>query len=273
MNTLIAQRDRMQEWWNSLKNTEQLYIAGMIIAGLFFGAIAIAGTGLSADILLITSATTIGIAFVMESYRWLVARLEAFPAKWLTGVVTVMAAAVATGAASSTLATATGQDPSVFERTTTFLAPLSFVPILATLIAIGGTLGLPLIMISELAKHGCTLGKPKNFDVLLSLARAGGMAFVAVVAAQLLLPSTRLYEGLETTARYSAFFLDMVPDRTCAATGGDRVVRINDNLVVIGRLTDDGLQFVRRECAVAAQSEVLRPPQMPSASKSAAALE
>lgn len=273
MKTFIGRRDRMQQWWTSLDNTKQLYLAGMIMAGLFVGAIAIAGISLPGDILLMTSVTVIGIAFVMEFYHWLVTKLEVPLAKWLTGVVTVMAAAIATGAASSTLATATGQDPVIFKTSTAFLAPLAFVPIFATLIMIGAFFALPIFILREFAKHGLTVGKPKEFDMLLSVARAIGLVVVASAAAQLVSPATRLNEGLEITARYGAFFLDMVPDRTCAPTVGDRVARINDSLVVIGRLTNDGLQFVRTECAIAAQSTVLRPPQMQQASKSTTALE
>jgi hypothetical protein len=220
-----------------------------------------------------TAAVSTGIAFVIEGYRWLVAALEAPLAKWLTGVAGVMAAALATGAALSTLAVATGQDPSSFKTATAFLAPLSFVPILAVLIMAGGLVGLPFLIFGSLVKHGLTPSKLKDFDVLLSVARLIGFFTIIAFAGELASPSTRLNEGLETTARYSAFFLDMVPDRACTPTEGDRVARINDSLVIIGRLTDDGLQFVRRECAIAAQSEVLRPPQMPSASESAAALE
>lgn len=258
---LLTRRDRMQQWWMALDNVKQLYVAGMIMAGLFVATIVVSGIGLPADVLLMTAIAITAIAFLIETYRWLVAALEAPLAKWLTGVTGVMAAAMATGAASSTLAVATGQDPSAFKTATTFLAPLAFVPILAGLVMIGGVVGLPFFIIGSLVKHSLTPGKPRDFDVLLSLVRVIGLAVVASAAAQLLSPSTRLNDGLEATARYSAYFLDMVPDRACAPTEGDRVARVNDSLVIIGRLTEDGLQFVRKDCAVAAESIALRPPQ------------
>lgn len=273
MNMLIADHGRMQQWWSSLDNVKQLYVAGMIMAGLFVATIPIAGIGLLSDVFLTTATTTAAIAFVIEGYRWLVAKLEAPLAKWLIGIAGVMAAALATGAASSTLAVATGQDPSAFKTATAFLAPLSFIPILATLIIAGGLLVLIFYFTGSLAKHSLSRAKLRGFDVLLSFARGIGIIGVASAASQVISPPMQFNDGLEAAARYSAFFLDMVPDRTCAPTAGDRVVRINDNLVVIGRLTEDGLQFVRRECAVTAQSTVLRPPKIPSTSKNAVAME
>ena len=261
MNMLIAHHGRVQQWWSSLDNVKQLYVAGMIMAGLFVATIAASGIGLPADVLLMTAITITAIAFVIESYRWLVAALEAPLAKWLTGVAGVMAAAVATGAASATLAVATGQDPNAFKTATAFLAPLSFIPILAMLIIAGGLLWLPFFVIGMLAKHSLARGKPKDFDMLLSFARIVGLTGIAAAAGQLISPPTRINEGLETAARYSAFFLDMVPDRTCAPIEGDRVARINDSLVIVGRMTDDGLQFVRKDCAISAESAELKPPR------------
>ena len=58
-----------------------------------------------------------------------------------------------------------------------------------------------------------------------------------------------------------AFFLDTVPDRACAPTEGDHVARINDSLAIITRMTDDGVQFVRKDCAIAAESTELLPPK------------
>ena len=263
---LLERHDRIQQWWMALDNVKQLYVAGMIMAGLFVAIIAIAGMGLLADVVLLTATTIAAIAFVIEGYRRLVATLEAPLAKWLTGVAGVMAAALATGAASSTLAVATGQDPSAFKTATAFLAPLSFVPILAMLIMVGGLFVLPIYMIGALAKHGLTRGKLRDLDLLLSFARVIGLIGIAAAAGQLISPPTRFNDGLEVAARYSAFFLDMVPDRACAPTEGDRVARISDSLVIIARMTDDGVQFVRKDCVIEAETNALRPPKKSAAS-------
>lgn len=256
----LTGRDRLQKWWLLLDNAKQLYVAGMAMAVLFVVVVVVTGKGLPAEILFLTAVTTFAIAFLIEGYRWLIATLEAPAAKWLTAVGGVMAAALATGAASSTLATATGQDPNAFKTATAFLAPVSFVPILAMLVVIGGVLGMPFFAIGMFAKHGLTRGKLKDFDMLLSFGRLMGFATLVVTAAQLVSPPARLEKGLEKAAGYSAYFLDMAPNRTCAPTEGDRVARINDSLVVIGRVTDDGLQFVRQNCAVAAEATTLRQP-------------
>lgn len=256
----LTRRDRLQKWWLLLDNAKQLYVAGMAMAVLFVVVVVVTGKGLPAEILFLTAVTSFAIAFLIEGYRWLIATLEAPAAKWLTAVGGVMAAALATGAASSTLAAATGQDPNAFKTATAFLAPMSFVPILAMLVVIGGVLGLPFFAISMFAKHGLTRGKPKDLDVLLSFGRLMGFAALVTAAAQLVSPSAPLEKGLEKAAGYSAYFLDMAPNRTCAPTEGDRVARINDSLVIIGRVTDDGLQFVRQNCAIAAEPTTLRQP-------------
>lgn len=265
LNKLTVLRDRFQHWWSPLDNAKQLYVAGMVLLGLSVGVGTAIDYGISASVLFMTAAVSTGIAFVIEGYRWLLAALEAPLAKWMTGVAGVMAAAIATGAASSTLAAATGQDPSTFKTAIAFLAPLSFVPILAMMVMLGGLIGMPFFVLGMFAKHGMTRGKPKDFDMLLSLARLIGFIVIVSAAAQLVSPSTRLNDGLETVARYSAYLLDMYPDRACSPIEGDRVSRINDNLIIIGRMTDDGLQFVRKECAISAESTDLRPSKKPTA--------
>jgi len=106
----LTGRDRLQKWGLLLDNAKQLYVAGMAMAVLFVVVVVVTGKGLPAEILFLTAVTSFAIAFLIEGYRWLIATLEAPAAKWLTAVGGVMAAALATGAATSTLAAATGQE-------------------------------------------------------------------------------------------------------------------------------------------------------------------
>jgi len=68
-------------------------------------------------------------------------------------------------------------------------------------------------------------------------------------------------DRMQFVGAYVAFVLDMQLNPACAENPGDRVARINDDLVVIARQTGAGIVFARRACPISAQTEPLPPPK------------
>ncbi|MBO9739435.1 hypothetical protein J7432_10515 [Xanthomonas axonopodis pv. begoniae] len=199
-----------------------------------------------------------GLCFLKEAYDWVVSKLQPPLVKLLMPAGGVMAAAAATGVSRMAVNEARGQDPVAFTTTVAFLVPLSFVPVLEALIAVGGIFVLPATLIGGLGKAAYTWTKPKDLEVLLSFARMIGCVTVIVVSTSLLNASSFIFPTLRWLAGHGAMMFDLQPNTACAEDSKDRVLRLTDDVVILGRTTDDGLRFVRRTCALQAESTLLR---------------
>ncbi|MCW2037723.1 hypothetical protein FHR67_002608 [Xanthomonas arboricola] len=199
--------------------------------------------------------------FLREAYVWILPKLQLPLVKLLVAAGSVTAAAAATGVSRMAVNEATGQDPAAFTTTVAFLVPVSFVPVLAALIAIGGVLVIPGTILGSLGKAMITWSKPADLDVILSLARVIGCLAVITSAASVLSATSFLFPTMEWLAGHSALMFDLQPNKVCGEVKEDRVIRLNDGLVIVGRVTDDGVQFVRRACPLSAEDTALRPPE------------
>lgn len=208
-----------------------------------------------------------GLVFLREAYVWLLPKLELPLVKLLIAAAGVMAAAAATGISRMAVNDATGQDPSHFGTTVALLVPLSFAPVLAALVTVSGFVIIPGTLLWGLLKALLTWSKPTDLDILLSVARMFGCIVVVVAAASLLTPSSFLFPSLRWLASHSAYLFDFQPNPACGPVESDRVLRLNDDLVIIARMTADGPQFVRRECSLLAESTPLRAPKASSEAK------
>lgn len=199
--------------------------------------------------------------FLREAYAWILPKLQLPLVKLLVAAGSVTAAAAATGVSRMAVNEATGQDPAAFATTVAFLVPISFVPVLAALIAIAGAFVIPGTILGSLGKAMITWSKPTDLDVILSLARVIGCLAVITSAASLLSATSFLFPAMEWLAGRSALTFDLQPNKACGEVKGDRVLRLNDELVIVGRVTNDGVQFVRRACPLSAEDTPLRPPE------------
>jgi hypothetical protein len=260
---------RLKTWWLGHPGVIRLYLGGI---GCSLIAIALMITGpksLATNVAFYAAFTLLAIAFLREIYIWVLPKLELPLVKLAIAAVGVMAAAAATGISRMTVSDATGQAPEQFSTTIALLVPLSFISVLALITSTVGVVILSLAMIWAFAKVGITKSSIVELDMVLMIARIVAGIVVVVGAASLLSPSSFFNPSMKWVAGYSAYLFDLQPDPSCAPTDGDRVARINDDLVIIGRATDDGLQFVRKACAIAAEGSELRPPRKIQASPKA----
>lgn len=253
--------ERASKRWSSFPSAARLYLVGLLIFAAGFALSFFQPKGLAVNWAFTTAMICLGAGFLREGYGWAVLRKDYPLVKLAGGVLTVMAAAVATGGAAITIADATGQDPSNFKSSIALLAPLSFVPILAIVVMLVGFFSLPIILLLSAGKHALKKQGDDGFEALLLIARILGSVALIAGAGQLLSPSTRVDDGLKWIAAYSAYMLDMHTDQNCSTVPGDRITRLNDNLVILGRITDEGPRFARVSCALAPEATVLPPPK------------
>ncbi|WOB25453.1 MULTISPECIES: hypothetical protein [Xanthomonas] len=169
-----------------------------------------------------------------------------------------IALAAATGVGRVVVNEATSQQASLFPTSSALLSLLSIVPVTATLMTVLGAIPAFLAMGWGLLKLSRSEATNGHLDVIVTLIR-GLSAFVVLFGASALSNSQSVvYPAMRWVAAYSAFFLDLQQDAACAPLEGDKVARVNDNLVLVGRLTEAGPQFARKACALAPEATVLR---------------
>lgn len=261
VKALLDYRDQILRKWADLPSVARIYVVGLFVFAFGMVLVLVHADGLIINWAITAAMICLGIGFIREGYDWTVLRKDYPIFKITSGVLAVMAAAVATGASAITLADATGQDPGNFKSSIALLAPLAFVPVLALVAMVVSFCSLPLVLFFSLGKHFAAKEKNDNFLVLLMISRLLGFIALVAGAGQLLNPSTGLDAGLKKIAAYSAYLLDMHADPICSAIPGDRIVRLNDNLVIVGRITNDGPRFVRRSCGLAPEVTALPPPK------------
>lgn len=252
---------RFKTWWAGIRPTAQVYL---IALACFVISVTVFSVHLNHDAARIgcyLSFFLFAAGFLREAYVWILPKLQLPLVKLLVAAGSVTAAAAATGVSRMAVNEATGQDPAAFATTVAFLVPISFVPVLAALIAIAGVFVIPGTILGSLGKAMITWSKPADLDVILSLARIIGCLAVITSAASVLSAKSVLFPTMEWLAGHSALMFDLQPNKFCSEFKEDRVLRLNDSLVIVGRVTDDGVQFVRRACPLSAEDTVLRPPE------------
>jgi hypothetical protein len=254
--------ERLKRWWCGLSPVARVYTLALVSLLISFAITCAAPRHAVAQAFAYVAFALFGLCFLKEAYDWVIPKLQLPLVKLLVAAGGVMAAAAATGVSRMAVNEATGQDPAAFTTTVAFLVPLSFVPVLAALVAVGGVFVVPATMIGSLGRAFFTWSKPKDLDVMLSLARVFGSVTVIAASASLLYASSPLFPTLNWLAGHGAMMFDLQPNTACAENSKDRVLRLTDTVVIVGRTTDDGLQFVRRDCPLVAEGALLAAPRV-----------
>lgn len=250
--------DVARGWWKSKDVVSQLYLSALITTLVAMLLLSWSPGNWAAVMLVRFAFLIFAVTFLREVYTWIIPKLELPLVKLAVAAFGVMAAATATGVSRIVVSEATGQDPAYFGTTVALLVPVSFIPIAAAMVLVGGVLILPATMLWMLLQSLRSWTKPSDRIVLLGCARAFACLVVVGGATSLLKPASPLFLSLRWLAGQSAHVLDAQPNSACALAGDDRVLRINDGLIVLSRMTEDGPQFVRRVCELAEEETPLR---------------
>jgi hypothetical protein len=193
-------------------------------------------------------------AFLLDLYH---AALRAW--EWPLGKIVgtlgaTMVVAVSMALASVTVKEATGIDPEHLSYAVTFLAPLmaGFLLTAGTMLVVVGVFVWFVIEsvwgVLRWRFGSGTDAKPVNTDKVLI--RLVGVFALALTTAVIFDIGQHSYNGvLTTTARRFTYHFEMYPNDACAF-GGERVRRLTDDMVAVGRSTDQGLVFEQRPCAL-----------------------
>lgn len=250
--------------WNGNSAVTRLYYAG-----LTFGFAAAIGwfidpNQLATEVTAYATFALLMMGFVHEIYAWALPQIDRPLVKILIAALGLTIGAAATGLSRIIVSSATGQDPATFSTSVALLVPISFVHVIAALIALVGSLALFSTMIAAFILLLIEVFvKKKIFEFNRPLALARLLALIGVVGScyYLMQPSSIVYQSARWIAGVSAYAFDLHPNPSCSPVVGDRVARINDEVVVIGRETAEGLQFVRKRCEIAAETTQLRAPK------------
>ena len=189
--------------------------------------------------------------YAPEGFAW---RLNCPLGKIVGTLGATMVVAVSMALASVTVKEATGIDPEHLSYAVTFLAPLmaGFLLTAGTMLVVVGVFVWFVIEsvwgVLRWRFGSGTDAKPVNTDKVLI--RLVGVVALALTTAVIFDIGQHSYNGvLTTTARRLTYHFEMYPNDACAF-GGERVRRLTDDMVAVGRSTDQGLVFEQRPCAL-----------------------
>lgn len=191
-------------------------------------------------------------ALAREAYVIVVGHLESAWVKWLIVPLAVMVSAYSLGSAANIINTATGQDPGLFPRASAFMAPIAAIPALALFVSVLAGIAL-FTMFFAWATQLSSKDKNKAGRSWLWLGRIGGAFATMSLISPVIAAESGFGQGVETLASWMVQGLDMHRDQACAAGEWERVLRVNDELVVVARRTERGLTFRREICTLSAQ--------------------
>lgn len=253
-------KQSLKEQWLSQPLAIRGYMAGGILFLASFVGYLFAPEHPAVAAGLYSSCVVVSVSLLLEGYLWLDPKLENRLMKLAASAIGVMALAAATGLSRLAVNEATGQPASHFGSAVGFLVPLSFIPVLAFFLLVGSSAASILLSIVGLGMAALRR-KTSDRELFVLLSRAFA-SFAIVMLLSRFMPSPTVTPGwMKWLAGYSALMLDTEVDESCAEHSKDRIVRINDELVIVGRQTIDGPQFVRRACPLLAESTELRAPR------------
>lgn len=174
-------------------------------------------------------------------------------AKWLTVPILVMGGALALGMAAGLVNAATAQDPEIFPRAITFLAPMAALPLVAMITIFLSFFAIVAFMLAwgdQLSSRDPAVERRAWFWLWRLFA---AICFVAVVS-PVVEAKSGFQRSMHQLASWSAAHLDMHRDPICGPREGDRVRRLNDELVVVAREFPTGTVFRRVACPLTAQA-------------------
>jgi hypothetical protein len=261
---LRSQWSKAQAGWSGLNHSGRLYFGGWVVVLVGLALIITLKANTLTDVVFMTGMACCAMGIVVDLYTWGAQRLNRPLMKLVYSVLGIMATAMAAGGSAWTISEATGQDPSHFKTTIAFLTPLSFVPLFGLAVTLVGLIALPVLFLLAM---GSLAIQDKSVTTWKLFAQMLGYLFILLLGVEAI-SSRSPYDALvHPLAAHAAFSLDMHSDPSCAPLQGDRVIRLNDTLIIVARLTEQGPRFLRKPCPLTAEAGELPPPLVPRAAK------
>lgn len=234
------------------------FVEGTYLVGLALALLTVVAplTGIDQEIaspVVWASAAILAFGLAQEVYAKVRANADSHWFKWLMVPVAIMVAALSLGSASGVVNEATGLDPSHFPRAVSFMAPLAALPVLAIFGVIGLVIGLVAMTLTWMIQLALTKAgeRPKDRGWKW-FGRIGGAICAMMLITPVTEPGSAFGQKTKDLAAWMAQGLDMHKDPQCGPGELDRIVRVNDALVVRVVRGDQGLTFRREVCPLSA---------------------
>lgn len=234
--------------WDTQTWVERAYFVGLMgVLGIFLSSAANQDNPLIGSI---TTATALLLASALayECYAWAAPRASRFWVNIAFGALTAIGGVFASAFAAEAVNAATGFDPAHFGHTKLLLALLMTLPLTAfgiVLISIPAMLVVTIKTVSQVAR---TKGRSQERHAWVGLGRLMAVLLSATMANHLVQPNAWLDPRFPEVAAWSAYTMDMHPDKRCATASNARVTRVNDTLVLLGEQTSTGYTFSLVTC-------------------------
>lgn len=240
---------RLVDGFKALTQVEKAYALGMALCAVaIFVPLAGVERPVVLSIFLLAGLLLCG-TLAREAYVLIARHLESTLSRWFMVPAAVMVSAYSLGSAANIVNAATSQDPGLFPRATAFMAPVAAIPALALLVSVLAGVAL-LVMFFAWGTQLSSKDRNRSSKAWIWLGRIGGALATLSLISPLTVERSSFGRFVETAAGWMAQGLDMHIDRACSADEWDRVLRMNDELVLVSRRTEDGLVFLREECAL-----------------------
>lgn len=243
---------RMEERVRQLRGTDRAYLLGAVLFCVATGMLAIGYEVEMARAWRWLSGAIFSGALGCEVYQFVRRRADALWLKLLMVPLAVMGSAMGLGGGAHLVARATGQDPEMFPRAITFMAPVAAVPVLALIATV--VLAIAFFgVILALGARATSKEPAKRATAPRVAAWLAGLVATAFLITPLRNEGSTFHQLSISLAGWSAQVLDMHPNEACTRGPQDRVRRINDELVLRAWQTDKGTFFRREACPLTAQ--------------------
>lgn len=247
-------RDSAAQWWDKTTQAMQLFVVGggaLVLSILVF---AIQGPGRLVAGLMVAGALFVAVAFLMDCYVVALGLWEKPLGKLAGALLATMIASSSMALSSVTFNAATGLDPASFAYAVAFIAPLT-----AGYLITVGIMGVVVVffawsilytIVGFFLAHFGGRKHSHRFDADKVVIRMVGVFALVLTNAVVIDFGGKTYESaLASIARGFTFFLEMYPNDRCALSG-ERIHRLSDELVAVGRWEDNRLVFEQRRCEV-----------------------
>ena len=242
--------------WDDLSWVRRAYWIGLMLVIGALLALAINKSNAVGSGVMTAGTLLLSLAMAYECYIWLKPKLDSRLLTLSIGVPTAIGGVVAMGLAADAINAATDQDPATFGHTQALLSLLMVFPLSAYAIVFLSLVALIVVAVAGFLGVYRTRDKEQERQIWVGIGRLLAVVFTATLANHMVQPNSLLDPRFPRLAAWSAYAMDMHIDPSCSSNPGDRIARLNDDLVVVGRESSNGYEFFRADCALTAQKGI-----------------
>jgi hypothetical protein len=249
--------DRKHGQWQTLSPAMKFYFTGisLLVLSMF---LALIGLPKSAILFLSTAGLlSLMVGYLVETYLFILKLLSFGIGKLIAGLLLAIAIAIANGMAAATTNQVTGIDPALLAGTKAFVTPLMviyFFVISSLLLFIASAVVIPIAAMLDTIGLGFvknnTSEKMKQESKLLihGLRFFGALCLLGFSESGWKQAQQPYESGLEKATGWFVYSFEMFPDKSCNVAQGAHVKKINEQLILVGKVVNSVYTFTTQPC-------------------------